>query len=118
MNLSDHSVSVSQSIQQLRKEVQKVTENVVVLVLDGLFSQWGIRGWLKGVLRTGLLILAIIIIALSILPCVLSLLQRALQRTIPMAYLVQKQKGGIVEDLGWTSGPGEDIGPGKITVFP
>ena len=115
MNLSDHLVSVSQSIQQLQKEVQKLTEDVGFFGLDGLFSQWGIGGWLKGVLKTGLLILAIIIIALSILPCVLSLLQRALQQTIHMAYLAQK--GGFVEDLSWTKGPREDIDLDKITVF-
>ena len=86
--------------------------------MDGLFSQWGTGVWLKGVLKTGLLlILAIIIIALSILPCVLPLLQRALQHTIHMAYLAQKQKEGIVEDLCWTKEHGEDIDIDKIAVF-
>ena len=38
MNLSGHSVSVSQSIQQLRKEVQKLTEDIGVFLGGG--------GWL------------------------------------------------------------------------
>lgn len=62
--------------------------------LDGLFKGWGITGWLKTLnqLKTGLLILLVVVIIAPCLPCVLGLLQRDLQKSLAAASVAQTRK--------------------------
>ncbi|XP_050769823.1 uncharacterized protein LOC127028044 [Gymnogyps californianus] len=100
MNLSDHSESIHQSIQQLKEGVKKLQVDDGWGWMESLFSGWGISGWLKGLIKVGLILLCAICGLLLIIPCLLSCLQRALQRMVNTAFWVEKQKGGIVGFAG------------------
>ena len=70
--------------------------------LESLFSDWGISGWLKSLMKIGLILLCVIY-GLLIIPCLLLCLQKALQSMVNMAFLVEKQEGGDV-GIGWAAG--------------
>ena len=71
-------------------------------------------------IKTGLLLLFVIVVVLLMLPCLVSLLQRALQRTAQAIFVAQIQKGGIMGDLGWSEGSEckFDIDLEQIPVYP
>ena len=48
--------------------------------------------------KTALLVLFVIVVVLLMLPCLVSLLQRALQRTAQAILVAQIKKGGIMGD--------------------
>jgi len=102
MNLSDHSESIHRSLQRLKEEVKKLQIDDGCCWIESLLSDWGISGWLKGLMKIGLILLCVIC-GLLIISCLLSCLQRALQRTVNTAFLVEKQKGGDV-GIGWAMG--------------
>ena len=56
--------------------------------------------WLKGLIKIGLILLCAICGLLLIILCLLSCLQRALQRMINTAFWVEKQKGVCVGFAG------------------
>ena len=96
MNLSDHSESIFSSIQQLKKGVKKLTESDELDWLTKMFEGWGLSGWLISLLKTVGVVILVVITMLLMLPCLFSLLQRALQRAAGTIFLAQIQKGGIV----------------------
>ena len=96
MNLSDHSESIHRSIQQLKEGVKKLQVDDGWGWIENLFSNWEINDWLKDLIKIGLILLCTICGLLLIIRCLLSCLQRALQRMINTAFWVEKQKGGIV----------------------
>lgn len=62
--------------------------------LDGLFKGWGITGCLKTLLKTGLLILLVVVIIALCFPCLLGFLQKALQKSLAAVFVAQIQKKG------------------------
>ena len=120
MNLSDHLESIHKSIQLLKEGVEKLQANDGWDWLNNLFKGWGLSGWLLSLIKTGLLVLFIIVVVLLMSPCLVSLLQRALQWTAQAIFAAQIQKGGIMGDLGWSKGSEFkfDIDLEQITVYP
>jgi len=102
MNLSDHSESIHHSLQRLKEEVKKLQIDDGWGWIESLFRDWGISGWLKGLMTIGLILLCVICGRL-IIPCLLSCLQRALQRMVNTAFLAEKKKGGDV-GISWAVG--------------
>ncbi|XP_049650032.1 uncharacterized protein LOC126035463 [Accipiter gentilis] len=98
MNLSDHSESIFSSIQQLKKGVRKLTESDELDWLTKMFKGWGLSGWLVSLLKTVGVVILVVITVLLMLPCLFSLLQRALQGAARTIFLAQIQKGGIVRE--------------------
>ncbi|XP_049650081.1 syncytin-1-like [Accipiter gentilis] len=96
MNLSDHSESIFSSIQQLKKGVRKLTESDELDWLTKMFKGWGLSGWLVSLLKTVGVVILVVITVLLMLPCLFSLLQRALQGAARTIFLAEIQKGGIV----------------------
>ena len=65
----------------------------------------------------------IVVVVLLMLPCMISLLQRAQQRRTRAAFLAQIQKGGIVGDYGGSvdslmEGMGTEISLEDIKAYP
>ncbi|XP_074713454.1 syncytin-2-like [Strix uralensis] len=96
MNLSDHSESIFKSIQQLKDGVRRLTEEDGLDWLTRMFKGWGLSGWLISLVKTVGVMILVIVTVLLMLPCLVSLLQRALQKTVSAIFLAQIQKGGIV----------------------
>jgi len=103
MNISDHSESNHRSLQRLKEEVKDLQIDDGWDWIASLFNDWGICGWLKGLMKIGLILWCVICGFLLFIPCLLSCLQRALQRMVNTAFLVEKQKGGDV-GVGWATG--------------
>jgi len=103
VNLSDHLESIHRSLQGWKEEVKKLQIDDGQGWIESLFSDWGISGWLKGLMKIGLILLCVICGLLLIIPCLLFCLQRALQRMVNTAFLLEKQKGGDV-GVSWAVG--------------
>lgn len=117
MNLSDHSESIYKTIQMLKEGVKKLQVDDGWSWLNNLFNGWGLSGWVLSLIKTGGLI--VVVVVLLMLPCLMSLMQRALQKAIQAIFVAQIQKGGIVGDLSWTEAPGQDdFDLEKIPVYP
>ena len=71
-------------------------------------------------MKTGLVILVIVVVVLLMMPCLVSLLQRALQRTISAIFVAQIQKGGIAGNCGRPADSltEEGVDLDQIVVFP
>ena len=98
MNLSDHSDSVRKQLQWLKEHTQKVHTNKNPLDdwLDNLFD--GLSSWLLGLVKEGLCWLLTIITLLIVLCIVYSCIMRGVERLTQGVMLIQKEKGGIVEE--------------------
>jgi len=59
-------------------------------------------------MKIGLILLCVVCGLLLIMLCLLSCLQRALQRIVNTAFLVEKKKGGNV-GVGWAAGGLDDL---------
>ena len=99
MNLSDHSVSVSQSIQQLRDGVQKLPiENSW-----GWFDNWfqGLGPWMQKLAKLGIMCLLVFVCLMICVPCIISCVRKMIDKAVKQVLVVQvnKEKGGIVGDF-------------------
>ncbi|NXI58943.1 SYNA protein, partial [Chloroceryle aenea] len=72
MNLSDHSESNHKKVKWLKDHVNKIQQDVGFFGLDSLADWFGIGGWLKGLFKTGILILIIVFGLLLVVPCLFS----------------------------------------------
>lgn len=89
MNLSDHSVSIHKQIAELRERIHNVQEGMDGL--DGWLASWGITGWIKDLLKQGILILLVICVLLLTIPCILQCLQKSITASVNKIFLVQAQ---------------------------
>ena len=96
MNLSDHSISMHKKLSQLQGNMKHI------LADDNPFDEWlrglGITGWLKTLLLEGIRFVIIIVVMFLVFSCAFSCLKRAVFNITSQAWLVQKKKGGIVEE--------------------
>lgn len=98
MNLSDHSESIHKAIRRLDDMTKKLTyEDWGV---DKCWNGWGITGWIKDLLKNGLIILIVVLVMLMFIPSILQCVQRTVEKSMKGLWLAQKQKGGIVGHLG------------------
>lgn len=105
MNLSAPSESISKSIANLKDRVNQFQVDEGWGWLNNLFKSWGITGWLKALLKTGLLILLVTVIIALCLPCLLGFLHRAQQKSSTDVFVTQIQRGGSMEGLdSWSAG--------------
>ena len=93
MNLSDHSESIFKRIQRLKDGVKRLTEDDGLDWLTRMVKGWGLSGWLITSVRTVRVVLLIVVTVLLPLPCLIGLLQRALQRTVGAMFLAQDHRG-------------------------
>lgn len=66
--------------------------------LDDLFAKLGISRWVQGIILEGLcwaLILVLMFVGFNV---VIKLVTRAMHKLAPSIFVVQKEKGGIIED--------------------
>lgn len=101
INLSDHSKSIHAHTKELQTSVSTLREESESDWLNSLFGNWQIAGWVKNLLKIGCLILLVMFCILLNVPCLLSFLQRALQKSINAAFVIQK-KGAPDETDSWT----------------
>ncbi|CAN8219696.1 unnamed protein product, partial [Coccothraustes coccothraustes] len=65
--------------------------------LDEQFEGWGITGWWKDMVKGALLVLVVIIILLSVIPCIIKLVTCLVKNTVKRVLLVQEEEeGGLV----------------------
>ena len=71
-------------------------------------------------MKTGLVILVIVVVVLLMMPCLVSLLQRALQWTVSAIFVAQIQKGGIVGNCDGSTEPliEEEVDLDQIVMYP
>ncbi|KAM6394711.1 endogenous retrovirus group K member 18 Pol protein [Rhynochetos jubatus] len=110
------SKSIHQQIQELPTLTSHIQENTGLL--NSWLSSWGLGGWIRGMLKTGIFVSGVVIIVLLMVPCLVSLLQRALQWMIQAVFVAQIQKGGIVGAHSWTVGLTEKVDLDDIRVYP
>lgn len=96
MNLSDNSLSIHANIQALRDSVTKLRVVDDSDCLGHILGGQGLTGWLKHLAKTGIYILAILLLMMICLPCVLQCIQRLIDKSTKEILLVEK-KGGHVE---------------------
>ncbi|RLV98531.1 hypothetical protein DV515_00010720, partial [Chloebia gouldiae] len=90
LNLSDHSESVHKQLRWLKQHTQMIVE--VTSPLDNWLSSWGLSAWLKDIIKQGLGIVLIILLALFFGPCVFrcliaqmeALIHAVLDKQIPL----------------------------------
>ena len=85
-----HTDRYHRSIQQLKEGVKKLQVDDGWGWIESLFGDWGVSGWLKGLIKIGLILLCAICGLLLIIQCLLPCLQRALQRMINTAFWIEK----------------------------
>ncbi|XP_023787304.1 uncharacterized protein LOC111932445 [Cyanistes caeruleus] len=96
MNLSDHSVSIHTRLQQLQRNMKKLT--METNPLEEWFQSLGLTGWLKNLAQMAIVVILIIVIVLLFIPCILQCLQNMIKRATSTVLLVQKENRGIVEE--------------------
>lgn len=75
MNLSDHSVSIHKQLQILNQLTQQLQTDGG-LGLEGWLKGLGISPWLRDIIKSGITILIVVLVAMLLLPCIISCLQR------------------------------------------
>ena len=99
MNLSDHSVSIHQQLQNLRDLANQITTQDPSW-LDNLFDGWSFAPWLKELCKIGLLILVIILMLIVIVPCILQCTRQLMTKAVTSILVMQKEKGGDIGGYG------------------
>ncbi|XP_072777815.1 syncytin-A-like isoform X1 [Taeniopygia guttata] len=94
MNLSDHSQSIYKQLTQLKDNMKKLT--VVDTPFDNWLNSLGFSGWVKDLIRFGIVLLFIFIVILIVIPCFLQCVQKLVSRAFTSAWVAQKEKEGIV----------------------
>ncbi|XP_041884045.1 uncharacterized protein LOC121664654 [Corvus kubaryi] len=102
MNLSDHSQSIHRQLLELQDAFQKIQ------IHTDSFSEWlsllSLTGWLGNLVQERLRLLATLVTVAIIICCGFGCIRKALEKVVHQAWLVQEEKGGIVEQ--WLSEQG------------
>ena len=100
MNLTDNYSSVHAKIRKLQGGLHSLKQ-VDGLGIESWLKEWGLSGWLISLIKSIGVVILVIVVVLLMLPCIVSLLQRALQKTASAIFLaqVQKENGGDVEQF-------------------
>ena len=96
MNLSDHSQSIHQQLAVLPERTEHITYNTSPF--DSWLSSWGLSGWIKELVKQGIVILVTIIVCLGIVGCALSCIKKLMLKVFNQTWIAQNKEGGFVED--------------------
>lgn len=109
MNLSDHSQSIHKQIAELRHLTThlKVQDD---LGLDKWLKSLGLGPWLTSIIQhlisLGIIVLLAIICISCFCQCLQKMIHNATEAATKQALLVQKEKGGIIEEWLESQGHG------------
>ena len=95
LNLSDHSQLIHQQLSKLKELTDKLTSST--WGLESWLQSLGIGGWLRELIRGALVVLIKVIVILLVVPCLFQCLQRMFLHSVQSAWLIETQKGGIME---------------------
>lgn len=93
MNLSDHSISIHQSIQQLQEGVQKLHVGTSWEWFDGWFQ--GLGPWVQKLVKLGLMCLLNFVCLLICIPCIISCVRAMINKAVDQVLVDQ-----VNRDLG------------------
>lgn len=110
ITITDHSRSIHKEIQGLIEHTKKIQQDVGFFGLEALTNWLGLSGWFKGLLQSGLIIIFMVLIWLCLVGCVMSCIKQLIFRLTSQAWLVPKQKGGVVESWLIERGHGLPMG--------
>jgi len=96
MNLSDHSQSIHQQLAVLRERTEHITYNTSPF--DSWLTSWGLSGWIRELIKQGIVISVAIIMFLGIVGCALSCIKKLMFKVFNQAWIAQNKEGGFVED--------------------
>jgi len=96
MNLSDHSQSIHQQLAVLRERTEHIMYNSSLF--DSWLSSWGLSGWIRELVKQGIIILVAIIVCLGIVGCASSCMKKLMLKVFNQTWIAQNKEGGFVED--------------------
>ena len=113
MNLSDHSRSIHTQLLTLQRLTSHLQEETG-LGLSGWLKGLGLGPWLREIIYSALIVLAVILILLAILPCIMNCIQQMITKLLSQAFQANlaslKENRGNVESFvdAWLADKGHD----------